>query len=318
MSTPPGSYDSLQAMDQATQSVVPLTAPASGAADQPSSIITQLPAVNFDPNSVAIHTGFYVTNDDTLVWNVHSSVTGLQCAVAAELLRPDGTVARFLEPFTTVGDRLDHTFTVQLVEGFLISANVGALQTGIKRGMVFVDLGIQRPGELPQVRPIQLCAGYVISSYDFGWPSSANREPTEGQGLLRSVTVANPGAGADWLATVPIGARWRLNSVAGLLTTSAAAGTRYPRLLIDDGVNLLVRVDAGMGQGPGGSQLYSFAEGFPAQTTADGNNLAPLPANNRLMEGWRVLMTTQGILGGDQWSQIALAVEEWLEPSPTG
>jgi hypothetical protein len=317
MSTPPGTYDTLDALDAATVApATPLAAAPDAAAgpDASSPIITQLPAVQFNPNSVAIHTGFYVTNDDTITFNAFASVAGLQLAMAYELLRPDGTIARNLVPFTPTGDRLANTYHEPLIEGFLISVNVGALQNGIQQGQAFVDLGIQRPGQIPQVRPIHLCSGYVVSSFDFGWPSNTNRAYTDGQGYMHNVNQANPAAGADFKVTVPVNARWRVNSLTALLSTSAVAGNRFVLLAMDDGFTDSYAVQTTASQPASTVYRYTFAEGLPLLVTGVTNVTAPLPNNNRLLAGWDLFTITNGLLAGDQWSAITLAVEEWIEP----
>lgn len=56
-------------------------------------------------------------------------------------------------------------------------------------------------------------------------------------GVNKSVSAAQPGAGADWTMTVPAGKWWYLLAIYAVLTQGATQ-TPTPILFLDDGGNL--------------------------------------------------------------------------------
>ncbi len=131
---------------------------------------------------------------------------------------------------------------------------------------------------------------------------------------IRSETVANPAAGADWSYTLPFDAK--LVAVTAELATSATTATRYPQLRGIFGPNV-----------PTYAQVLSMTSaGLPASTTANfqgwpgppsspvyngaspGFYLFPVP-DFVLPTGAIILSSTLALQAGDQWSGIILLLE---------
>lgn len=146
-------------------------------------------------------------------------------------------------------------------------------------------------------------------------PQFLSREGRILPGEKRAVTVPQPAAGADWSVSVPGGRQWRVQSLRALLTTSAAVATRTPRLSYSDGTTIWWEGGDPAGYAaslvgrlcfiPLGSINNTGGQGVPTQD--------PLP-DLWLVPGTVISVTTGGLDVGDQWSGIALFVEEsWLD-----
>lgn len=136
------------------------------------------------------------------------------------------------------------------------------------------------------------------------------------------VAVTAPAAGNDW--TVQIGASnlsnpglgaWRLLSVAFQLATSAAGASRTVQLVMDDTTVTYYRVGAPGSQAVSLTEVYAAFEGSTGGG-ANGpvNHLAWASPAPVLYPGYRLRSITTNIDVGDQYSAIALMVEEL----PTG
>ena len=128
----------------------------------------------------------------------------------------------------------------------------------------------------------------------------------------RVITIANPLAGVDVVATVPSTVRWRVQCLQAQLVTSAVAMNRIPHLVITDGQGHQV-----YNVPPSGNQVAGLTEQYSAGVTVvaanfDNANVLVLPYVTHLLQGWTIGFSTTGLQAGDQWSNCALLVEEWL------
>jgi hypothetical protein len=133
--------------------------------------------------------------------------------------------------------------------------------------------------------------------------------------LSRAPLVASPAAGAEVVVTVPGGTHWLLSSFSAILTPSAVAGTRNPRLDIRDGDgNIVSRYVAAAGIAPSTATRITWAEGLGAVATLV-DQIAPLPSPTDVVAGgWTIRTVTASLDAADQWSAIALGVVE-LSPA---
>jgi hypothetical protein len=133
--------------------------------------------------------------------------------------------------------------------------------------------------------------------------------------VVRSFNVTAPGAGTDFLQTVPSGKRWRIMAGRAQLTTSSSAGNRTIGFRIDDGnaPNLFGNYGISTAPIPASTvALFNFGNfGSPVAPTSGGETIVNIPSGILLNSGWRFYSATGGLLAGDQWSTIWLAVEEW-------
>lgn len=130
--------------------------------------------------------------------------------------------------------------------------------------------------------------------------------------LLRVISITAPGAGIDFpTQTVPGGVAWIPQTVTGVLTTSAIAGSRAPVLRFDDGTTRFASVGATNSTGPSGQSTYTFAVGQgAAATTASSGITMPFP-NLVLPSGCRINPATVSLDVGDTWTALAISVFEF-------
>lgn len=134
-------------------------------------------------------------------------------------------------------------------------------------------------------------------------------------GTLRSVTGDSPAAGAEISFTVPARKIWRLQAVRVTFNTDANAGARVPVLIVDDGINEVMRSALPTG-------LSTISSAFPitfapaAFTNSSGLNSVLIHASFPITigPGYRLRTTVPGIQVGDKWGAPQFLVEEWIEP----
>lgn len=191
--------------------------------------------VDFRRRHVTPPAALYLTVDDGINVSILNPSQTASVNVTLRVLTATGDVMPFYYQYPNVGASGTATSRqIPSLEGYLLSATVSA--PSVSRGAAYVVLTVRRGvsandlsiGEL-------LCEGYPGGAYILGYPFGVQEAPTAGAGLSRSVTQANPAAGADFTVTVPAGANWVLNSVSARLVTSATVATRLPALVISDG-----------------------------------------------------------------------------------
>lgn len=129
----------------------------------------------------------------------------------------------------------------------------------------------------------------------------------------RILTIKKPAAGVDVKASVTAPAKWMLWSLRASLTTSGVVANRVPHLQITDGPNGNVVLDfpASGNQTAGSTIAYSASAGGVV-ASFDNTNVFVLPAQVEMLQGWTIGFATTAIDAGDQWSALALMIEETL------
>lgn len=144
---------------------------------------------------------------------------------------------------------------------------------------------------------------------------SVDRTEREGHYAIlqhRIVTLANPAAGVDAIATVPALSRWEVQNLGGLLTTDAVVANRVPHLIVDDGqAHQVYNFPSPNNQVAGAAIQYAAGVGVVA-ASFDNATMLVLPYPLHLSQGWRVGFKTTALDPGDQWSGFALLVHEWV------
>jgi hypothetical protein len=130
---------------------------------------------------------------------------------------------------------------------------------------------------------------------------------------ITTKTQSNPSAGAEAVITVPGGKWWRVRSVHLKLVTSATAANRLLRLIIDDGVNPLFKVPNDVNHVASQTTEYSYANGVVAEAAQGATAAARLYSIPELAlgPGFRILTVTAALQAADQFSEIALLIEEF-------
>jgi hypothetical protein len=205
--------------------------------------------------------------------------------------------------------------SIPLSEGYLLSVAVVEQSTNAPtRGVCFCRAFISR-GPTQVTGPFAarvLLADYVVSNGPIGWPEGRVLAPTEGPGDLRAIAVGNPAAGSDWTFTVPANTRMRIQAVGMTFVASAAVANRNVRLMFSDGGNPYWRssgqavITAGQTKG-----IYGSPQSVVQNLGGEMN--IPTPIGLIMLAGQLIQSATQALDAGDQFSQIIIEVEEWVD-----
>ena len=314
MSTPTGSYDTLDALDAASADTsapvdfTPATVPVDFVSEQGSPLVSFLTA-NVPPPSP-----LYVNLDDIIAVTVTNSLPNLSLTVSYRLLRVDGQIVVASQTFIPASDRSPTGVHLNVPEGWLLGICVQASGGGLTRGQCYVTIGVQRPATQGVFRQLQLCSDYLSTRYILGWPGGVNRDSAEGPGAPIVYLPANPAAGAEIIQVAPTVTRWTLQSIRFALTTSAAVGNRTVQFGIQDGFNhFFYLMNAATLQAPSTTVTYVVSPNGFAPSGAGYLAEIPLPPVMRLPLGAGWSTSTGGLDVGDQYSNIVYLVEELFD-----
>jgi hypothetical protein len=280
----------------------------------------------------------YIQRDDQLVIEGVSSLVGTSVIVTARLLLASAPTAG--QPDTGHHDPVDAALggnpvvtiqqvmqipsaftaailTLPLAEGYLLSVTaVGGPVSASARGQLFIRLWINRGATFvgsPNAAQI-LVSDYVTINAPIGWPASRVLYPTEGPGNLREVTVANPAAGADWSLTVPSLTRWRIQNFNAQLVIANAGVARIIRAQLKTGAGVVMHQAAAQQTGAVNTTVQVSGSSGQITSVVDTTTLnLPLPGQVVVASGEILAVSTSNINAGDQWSNIRVLVEEWLD-----
>jgi len=210
---------------------------------------------------------------------------------------------------TTNGDRSRATDAFRLPE-FPVMIQASPEAVPVRRGELYVRITL-RLGGFPVGR---LSAGYLTDSKTITWPPGVFEHFVSGLGLLRSITIPNPGAGNEISETVPTNTVWHVRGMMFGFVTDATVATRRVTVQFDDGGLRFIRTRAAQTQAASQDLTYSLTEGVGGEDTiGQGGNQIHLPSNIRLFQGWRIRTLTDNMQAGDYYRDIQLYVEEWIE-----
>lgn len=277
-------------------------------------ILTMPPEVSFLTTKIPPPSPFYLAREDQLLVSIWNSVPGAVISLGARFLRPDGVIVPVVRTFTPTADRSLNSFTIPPTEGYLLGLHAGTM--GVPQaGMCYITVLVNRPQAPAGTELHALLAGYVTNSFHPSWPNSPLRDPRDGQGNLRLVSVLGPGSGVEMSVTVPTGARWRIVSYAPLFTTSAAVPVRTPRLYMTIAGVVVAVHEAPSTQAASLVRRYSWVAGLGyAQAPVVNSVLIGLPPSLIIPAGGVIATLTDGMDPGDIYSTAGLTVEEWIEP----
>jgi hypothetical protein len=134
----------------------------------------------------------------------------------------------------------------------------------------------------------------------------------EFRGVPKLIVVPNPAAGADWTYKFSGPSWYLLRFGLATLTTSAVAGNRPVALVVTyTGIQCGAFIP-NLGQIASQVFVYNFAN------TSSITSIGPfvplqIPPDILLKDSMTLGSSTSGILAGDQWSGIALYVEEFTD-----
>lgn len=255
----------------------------------------------------------YMTGEESLRLRSFCSLAGVTLALEGRILHLDGSIAPISAPHVCNSDRSAAETVHAIGPGWLQHVSVRAIVGAPLRGQCFAVVEIVR-GRDAAMQPLGVVAqGYAFASTGLAWPGSPIVDSVDGPGLIRSIAVADPAAGAEWSETVPTNARWRLLGVDAPLVTDVTVANREVVLTIDDGANIVAEITAAQNQAASLTRRYSFARGVQRGVSATATIInAPLP-DALLLAGYRVRSVTTNLQAGDNWGAPRLWVEEWIE-----
>ncbi len=196
-----------------------------------------------------------------------------------------------------------------LLIGMSVSYDPTSAAGGV-RGQTYVQFGLGVGNDF-----ILLGQDYITAFYAPAYPNARQLVDTEQNGFIKTFSVSNPSAGADWSATVPTGAKWRIRSVRMIVNT-ASATARTIGITWTDGTNTLGTITVSTQQGASLIVNYLFANinnaGLNVTVTSAGSVVFGLPADLILPAGFTIGASTS-ISGTDTETGIFLEIEEWLE-----
>jgi hypothetical protein len=313
MATAPGNFDSLDQLGPASP------AGSSGASDAGAAVPLVARATDFSFNpagAVGVNQeGYYLNADDLLTitaWNSNPALTSI--TLQLRILQLDGTlnIGQVTLPNLTA-DRTANSASFQLPPGMLVGAVLGRPPVVVHRGQCFVALSVVRGAVGAPQFSQQLISDYLTSGFLAAWPFGRVLSSVDGQGAIVSYKGSAPAAGFGAQLVQPAATRWRLQSVAVTLATSAAVGNRTVGLQVLQDGNTVMQVYAATPQTPGTTITYTWAPGLPFDANGPQQQNAPLPSDFYVSDGATISTPAAGMAAADQFQGIIVSVEEWID-----
>jgi hypothetical protein len=256
---------------------------------------------------------FYVTGEDNLRVVIRNSLASAVVTVEGRFLSVAGEVTPFVQTIAPASDRTAGTTDFRLGDGWILNVSARVTSGDPQVGQVYVRLLVIRGLGAAPINIGTLAQGYATNADDLAWPGAPIRSSVEGPGWIRTLTVADPAAGADFAATVPTGARWRPLAVHWQIVSSATAANRETALRLTDGTNEIAIVPCGVTQTASTTRRYSFFHTAPRGAgSVQLHVIAPMPRLD-LVAGNTIESVTAAIDATDQISAIVIHLEEWIE-----
>jgi len=272
------------------------------------------PLVSFRSQRVFPPSAVYVSPDDALALEVNSPYGTFTIHSTLRTMTPQGEMkATHWDQIIQQTGATSTTVTLPPSEGFLISASISV--PAAKRGQVFCKLYLLRGnvGPDPTLGAL-LCQGYSAGVDRLSYPQSPTESATSGDGVLTKVVPAVPAPGADLVAVVPAGQRWRVKSVFVQLITNVTAGNRTALFNFFDDVGASAGfIPPAAVVGPSSNINFTWGDGV-AYANLGLSQSIPILRDLILSPGWGLATLTLGMSAGDQWGQAFVFVEEYVAP----
>ena len=258
---------------------------------------------------------FLFTGEEAIQLDVLNSTAGVTLQISGAMLGTGLELLPFAVSMVPTSNRIVTTLRFPVDSGWLQHIRVIVTAGSPQEGNCFVFVRVCR-GTLSGALVLgTLAGGYVTPNTDLYWPEGPFQKPTDGAGWPQQIGITTPGAGTDFVMTVPTNARWEIVGVSMRLTASAAVANRLPRLIIDDGSNTLFEAPAPAAITAGQAMRVSWGAGAGGpvvfDSTSPGAYSSPIPNDIYLPAGFRVLSQTGGLDVADQWAAGNMLVREW-------
>jgi hypothetical protein len=285
--------------------------------NQPSSYQPQstYPEISFGTKGIPPPSGLYVAREDVGSITSFCAVTGITLEVHGRVLLPNGTVVPFFQAHQPNSNRTLKTDIFAIPEGFLLNIAVFLAAGSAQRGQCYVAVKLGRGQGAARVDHQVILQGYVGNTVNQAWPGNRLEQPTEGPGIIRSITGTTPAAGVGILETVPTGARWRLVAIQATLSTSAAVANRFVEMIVSVNAIAVLTIPVDGVQTASLSWTYNFGTGVAFWTSGLGTQrLFSMPVGFILPAGSTFQVTAVSIQAADQFTAPNYTIEEWIEP----
>jgi hypothetical protein len=213
------------------------------------------------------------------------------------------------DTYATTADRLIQTRDISLTQ-IPLSVHVSTTNTNAKRGRLYVQLQLQFATD----PTLTLAADYVSFNTPLTWPGGNIINPTTLQGHIISFSLPAPAVGAEWLHTVEANTLVLIRSLSYRFVTDATVATRTSDLLINNAAGVLVRTVR-----PNATQAASLTRNYfltpePIVQAAFGANIFGTHYPIHLPTSGNLTTSTTSIQAGDQYTDVVLELEQWLNP----
>ena len=257
----------------------------------------------------------YITRDDRLYILSYAVTPGETLAIRARILTPTGEVvtldfAHAVDPFA----RISGLEAFDLREGFLL--DVGVFNTGgtIRRGEVYVQIGLLRGNVNTGSFVTTLASGYIEGLGSVFWPDGPIESTIAGPGRLFTLIGTDPIAQCEILETVPTNARWKIHSFSAILTTQATGGNRRVYLQFQEsGPTILYRVATVAIHGNNLTITHTWRPGMEPNNLLGGRMETSLTDCPLLLQGGFIGTDTRNFQANDNWTSPTIVIEEWIE-----
>ena len=256
------------------------------------------------------------TGEDNLRVVILNSQPGVVVALDGRFVEEKAptTTLPLTQTFVPTANRLPTTFDFPIGVGFLLNVSVVVTSGSPLVGQTYVMVQVIRGLGGATLVLGCLLGGYITAMQHLAYPGSPIQSSTDGEPFVRVVSGAAPAAGAEFLETVPVGARWELLSLLTQFQCSGAAGARVPSLRVSPAGTLVFQMPASVALAAFAFEQYVWSAGSPGAPVASGNqNANPLFARAILPAGSTFGSGTLGLDAGDQYTAPQYLVREWLE-----
>lgn len=288
------------------------------------------------PFGTANGNGFYVPNGCDLVITIRNSVTqiafGFTVNVKVSYIDKWGNLLeleRIVASPTLTSDREADTVRVGLAECLIQSVHVfSAPGFNILRGQIFALIQISYGGP-NSVMLATLAADYVEAMKPCVYPLSGTHSPTEGKGLVYTVTHANVADGGMLQFIPPDHTRWRVLSL--VFVYAVVGGGAAQDFLIQhlDRIGNIISEYGTPQNAPiaaAASAAFTVAWNYIGNPLADAlftrggvkRVLANFPIEMTMYARQQLNIIPKAAQVGDLMNNIALEVEEFIEPRGAG
>lgn len=243
------------------------------------------------------------------VLNVTSTVT---IQFGGRLLKNDGTQVDINEQKTLAVTGTVVEFTVQVVNGWLLSFQVNAQQATLSPSSLYIEAFISFGSGTSTQRYRSLFAGYLDTRSPLAWPQVYRTVPGDGPGDIRTFTISQPAVNTELLSgNLPEGKYYFRTLHFKLVSDANAANRRVSINIMDDGGAVVAFLTPNVTQVASTTWHYTFS--LNANNVL---NTAALIAYSTLpdmyMSGdYQINTVTSNMQAGDRYSALSASIDFW-------